>query len=112
MTGGRQLESWEACIHYGVLNSSTDRYDQRLDKPYAGMVLLHHYNDGQNGGGNLKRSVTRFSMRLEDSDDSITKGLITLYKKHEHFWADKAQDMVHEYEEEALKWEPRRIEGR
>ena len=97
MIGGRKLEYWEACIHYGVLYMSANH----------GSVLLHHYN----AVGPQQNSVTKFSGRLKNADDSITKKLIIPYKKHEQFWVDKAQDVILEHEAEAYERGPGRYKG-
>ena len=110
--GGRELESWKACIHYGVLNSSTDRKNRLLERSTAEKVLLYHYNDGPDGDHTLKRSINNVSSMLDDNNNKITVELFRLYESYKLLWINKAQDMVHEYEYETDGKEPRKINGR
>ena len=110
--GGKAVESWKACIHYGVLNSSTDHENQFLETETAVEVLGYHYNDGPDADHTLKRSIRNFNSMLNDKNNECTKELAPLYRKYEHIWKDRAQDMVNEYEYEIKGQEPREIEGR
>ncbi|KAM0797055.1 hypothetical protein BDR22DRAFT_489502 [Usnea florida] len=112
MIGGRPVESWKACIHYGVIKSSTDHENRPLEPKKAGLVLLYHYNQGPGGHPNLQKGIDKFSSTLHDKNDKITRELVPLYRKYEHIWKDRAQDMVHEYENEMEGRKPRKIEGR
>ena len=117
IVGGREIETWEALIHYGVLDSSKDGHGQRLEKQTAGNELQYFYSDGPNVSFTVKKTITALSTKLEDvrpdSDDvNIANAVDTMYKKQERFWADKAQDIVHEYEHGTYNWNPPIIEGR
>ena len=109
---GRTIETWDACIHYSVVNSSKNREDRPLETQKVGKVLLYHYNDGPGGHRNLGSVVNKFTTRLKDESDFITGELIPLYKKNELIWRDRAQDMVHEWEYEEKGQEPQKLEGR
>ena len=109
---GREIESWKLCIHYGVLNSCTDRDGAPLERGYAEAALSYHYNNGPGGPSTLTSSITKVSKTLDDKNDPITKALAPLYKEYEGLWMDKAQDMVHEYEEDTYERPARKIEGR
>ena len=95
----RELQEWEACIHYGVVNwfeDSEDSEDKESGEFNTRRALGYHYNM-------IFNQPIAVSVRLKNRTLEDTRKVAAMAEEHSYFFAPAAARLVKAFQERLLR---------